>query len=75
MPSNILKLAVDGDENGKVDLFTHADAIFSVANYLQHHGWKPGLSPEEARKVLFAYNHSTYYVDVLMKLSQSLGMK
>ena len=75
MPSNILKLAVDGDENGKVDLFTHADAIFSVANYLQHHGWKPGLSLEEARKVLFAYNHSTYYVDVLMKLSQSLGMK
>ena len=75
MPSNILKLAVDGDNNGKVDLFTHADAIFSVASYLQHHGWKPGLSPEEARKVLFAYNHSNYYVDVLMKLFQALEKK
>ena len=72
MPSNILTLAVDGDKNGKVDLFTHADAIFSVASYLQHHGWKSGLSPEAARKVLFSYNHSTYYVDVLMKLSQML---
>lgn len=72
MPSNILTLAVDGDKNGKVDLFTHADAILSVANYLRHHGWKPGLSNAETRKVLFAYNHSTYYVDVLMKLSQAL---
>ena len=72
MPSNILKLGVDGDKNGKVDLFTHADAILSVANYLHHHGWKPGMGPADAKKVLFAYNHSSYYVDILMKLSQKL---
>ncbi len=72
MPSNILKLGVDGDKNGKVDLFTHADAILSVANYLHHHGWKPGMSAADAKKVLFAYNHSSYYVDILMKLSQKL---
>ncbi len=68
MPSNILKLGIDGDQNGQTDLFTHADAIFSVANYLRHHGWEPGLSPDKARKVLFAYNHSNYYVDILMQL-------
>lgn len=39
MPSNYRKLAVDGDGDGEVNLFTPADAIFSVANYLAHHGW------------------------------------
>lgn len=39
MPSNYRRLAVDGDANGKVDLFTPIDAIHSVANYFVHHGW------------------------------------
>lgn len=72
MPSNILKLAVDGDQDGRVNLFTHADAIFSVANYLRHHGWKPDISPDEAGKALFAYNHSSYYVDALLRLFKKL---
>lgn len=72
MPSNILKLGVDGDQDGQFNLFTHADAIFSVANYLRYHGWKPGISSDEARKVLYAYNHSTYYVDILMQLFSAL---
>lgn len=72
MPSNILKLGVDGDRDGRIDLFTHADAILSVANYLRHHGWKSGLSDAQARKVLFAYNHSTYYVDILMRVLDRL---
>ena len=42
MPSNYRKLAVDGDDDGDIDLFTHADAIHSVANYLKVHGWQPG---------------------------------
>jgi len=42
MPSNYRRLAVDGDQDGHVDLFKPADAIFSVANYLAHHGWKNG---------------------------------
>ncbi|MEW6076831.1 MAG: lytic murein transglycosylase [Thermodesulfobacteriota bacterium] len=72
MPSNILKLGVDGDKDGRINLFTHADAIFSVANYLRHYGWKPGISPADARKALFAYNHSTYYVDTLMQIFNAL---
>ncbi len=42
MPSNYRRLAVDGDGDGDVDLFTPADAIHSVANYLRAHGWRPG---------------------------------
>jgi membrane-bound lytic murein transglycosylase B len=42
MPSNYRRLAVDGNNDGNVDLFEPADAIYSVANYLAHHGWKNG---------------------------------
>ena len=42
MPSNYRTLAVDFDSDGDVDLFSKADAIGSVANYLRHHGWAHG---------------------------------
>lgn len=42
MPSNYRRLAVDGNNDGKVDLFEVTDAIHSIANYLQHHGWRKG---------------------------------
>jgi len=72
MPSNVLNLAKDGNNDGKIDLFTHEDAIFSVANYLKHHGWTPSLNRQEQHKVLFTYNHSNYYVDILLKISDKL---
>lgn len=72
MPSNALSLAKDGNNDGKIDLFTHADAIFSVANYLVHHGWKPGIARQRQHEVLFMYNHSNYYVDTLLKISDKL---
>lgn len=72
MPSNALMLARDGNQDGKVDLFDHDDAIFSVANYLKHHGWKSGLSRQRQHEVLFRYNHSNYYVDALLKISDKL---
>lgn len=72
MPSNALRLAKDGNNDGKIDLFTHPDAIFSVANYLKHHGWKPGMELQKQHKVLFRYNHSNYYVDTLLKVSDKL---
>ncbi|MGB1192664.1 MAG: lytic murein transglycosylase B, partial [Pseudomonadales bacterium] len=40
MPSNYRRLAIDGDGDGLVDLFTPVDAIHSVANYFVHHGWE-----------------------------------
>ena len=72
MPSNALTLAKDGDNDGHIDLFNHADAISSVANYLKHHGWKPGISRQRQHEVLFRYNHSNYYVDTLLKISDKL---
>jgi membrane-bound lytic murein transglycosylase B len=72
MPSNALRLARDGNRDGKIDLFIHADAIFSVANYLTYHGWKSGISRQRQHEVLFTYNHSNYYVDTLLKISDKL---
>ena len=72
MPSNALILARDGNQDGKIDLFIHADAIFSVANYLKHHGWKSGIARQRQHEVLFTYNHSNYYVDTLLKISDKL---
>lgn len=43
MPSSWLQFAVDGDEDGQVDLFhSRKDAIHSVANFLKVHGWQTG---------------------------------
>lgn len=77
MPSNILTLAYDGNADGKINLFEHEDAIFSIAKYLKHYGWAAGISEEKAKKVLRRYNNSGYYVDILMKISDRLktGLK
>ncbi len=41
MPSSYTDYAVDYENDGKIDLWKNPkDAIFSVANYLNKHGWK-----------------------------------
>jgi len=72
MPSNALTLAKDGDLDGRVDLFNHADAIHSIANYLKHYGWQPSVNREAAHKILYEYNHSNQYVETLLKISDRL---
>ena len=44
MPSNWMRYAIDFDDDGRIDLWhSDADAIGSVANYLNAYGWVPGL--------------------------------
>ena len=68
MPSNISSFAKDGDNDGRIDLFNHADAIMSVAYYLKHYGWHPKIGTKKARKVIYHYNHSNYYVRTVLKI-------
>ena len=43
MPSNYLKYAMDGDGDGRADIWTsEADTLASIANYLKAHGWVCG---------------------------------
>ena len=72
MPSNIPALAKDGNNDGRIDLFDHADAIASIAFFLKRHGWKPGISKNKAQKVIHHYNHSDQYVDAVLKISKLL---
>ncbi len=72
MPSNILKYGRDGNNDGSLDLHTHADAIASVAYYLKSHGWRPGISRKNAEKVIYRYNHSKYYVQAVLKIADLL---
>jgi membrane-bound lytic murein transglycosylase B len=72
MPTSILAYAQDGDGDGSVNLFTHGDAIASIANYLKRHGWQPGQSREKAEKAIHAYNPSVYYVNAILKVADLL---
>jgi len=75
MPSNILLFAKDGDNNGSANIFDHADAISSIANYLKHYGWYPGIDGKGAYKVIYHYNHSRQYVDTVLNVSALLKSK
>jgi membrane-bound lytic murein transglycosylase B len=72
MPSNIIAYAKDGNKDGRVDLHDHADAIASIASYLKHFGWKPGIDRKKAYKVVYQYNHSKYYVNIILKIADRL---
>jgi membrane-bound lytic murein transglycosylase B len=72
IPSSILAYAKDGNSDGTVNLFDHADAISSVGNYLKRKGWRPGIGREKAEKVIWTYNHSDYYVAIILKVSDIL---
>ena len=72
MPSNIAPYGKDGNADGKIDLFDHADAISSIASYLKHYGWKPGMPRNAAYKVVYHYNHSKYYVNTILDVAEKL---
>jgi membrane-bound lytic murein transglycosylase B len=72
MPTNILAYAQDGDQDGRVDLLVHADAVASIANYLKRHGWQPGIDREKQEKAIHAYNPSSYYVNAILKVADLL---
>ena len=72
MPSNISRYARDGDGDGRIDLFTHPDAIMSVASYLAAHGWRPDAGRDTRYKAVFAYNRSKYYVNTILEIADKL---
>jgi len=72
MPSNIIRYAADGNMDGRIDLFEHADAIASIANFLKKSGWYRGIDDEKAKKVIRQYNPSSYYIDTILQVAQKL---
>ena len=75
LPSNIEYYGRDGDGDGRIDLFNHNDAIFSVACFLRAHRWEKARNNREKKNVLLYYNRSTYYADTVYTLAQKLNGK
>ncbi len=73
MPTTLLAYARDGNQDGVIDLFTHADAMASIASFLKRFGWKPGIGKEKAKTIIYRYNHSDYYVNTILKISDLLS--
>jgi peptidoglycan lytic transglycosylase B len=73
MPTTLLAYARDGNQDGVIDLFTHADAMASIASFLKRYGWKPGVGTEKAKTIIHRYNHSDYYVNTILKIAALLS--
>ncbi|MDI6853584.1 MAG: lytic murein transglycosylase [Deltaproteobacteria bacterium] len=68
LPSSLARCGKDGDGDGKVDLFTHPDAIFSIANYLSKSGFRQE-NRNTWRRAVLAYNNSDAYADTVLRLA------
>ncbi len=73
VPTSFEAYAVDGDGNGTIDIYTIEDAIASVSNYLYRNGWRGTITREKMRTVIWRYNHSRYYVDLIEDLAGAVS--
>lgn len=70
IPSSYVRWAVDGNEDGKINLFDLEDAVFSIGNYLKSNGWSDNI--EDKRKAVHHYNNSDDYVNAVLKLASRI---
>lgn len=70
LPTSYLTYAIDGDEDGKPDLFSSTDAIYSTASYLHEFGW--GESRQSQFRAIYAYNHEKAYVKTVLAYAERL---
>ena len=75
LPSSFLNYALDGDGDGRVDLFVFPDAAFSAANYLKRHGWRRDYDIERNKKAIFSYNPCPNYVKAIVVYAKAIGFK
>ncbi|MEV4009575.1 lytic transglycosylase domain-containing protein [Nonomuraea angiospora] len=69
MPATWKHYGVDGDGDGKADIWSPYDAVPGAANYLCANG--AGQGGEKLRKAIWFYNHSWDYVNKVMGIAQA----
>ncbi|MEV4563807.1 lytic transglycosylase domain-containing protein [Nonomuraea sp. NPDC049419] len=67
MPATWKHYGVDGDGDGKKDIWSPYDAVPGAANYLCAN--KAGQGGERLRKAIWFYNHSWDYVNKVMSIA------
>jgi membrane-bound lytic murein transglycosylase B len=75
LPSSLVKYGVDGDGDGRIDLYSAEDAIFSTANYLRAYGWREARLPADREAVIWNYNHSRAYVRAVLEIAEELRLR
>jgi len=73
LPSNIKKYGSDGNEDNKINLFQHDDAIASIASYLKAHKWREDNNYTKKKKIILKYNNSIYYANTVLELAEKLS--
>jgi membrane-bound lytic murein transglycosylase B len=71
-PGNALKIGVDGNGDGRVDLFDVADAAHSVAAFLKSRGWRENLSQQAKVKVIRQYNNDLLYAQTVLAVAKRI---
>lgn len=69
MPATWKAYGVDGDGDGKADIWSPYDAVPGAANYLCANG--AGKGGEKLRKAIWFYNHSWAYVNKVMGIAEA----
>jgi membrane-bound lytic murein transglycosylase B len=80
-PTNVLRLAVDHDKDGRIDLWSvNPDVIASVANYLRDTGWRDDQTwgrevrlPDDSEDSLAALPDAGVVPDAACRSYESLG--
>jgi transglycosylase-like protein with SLT domain len=68
MPATWKAWAMDADGDGRASPYNSVDAIFSTARYLRANG-----APHNYRHAIYAYNHATWYVNLVLRTSRQFG--
>lgn len=71
LPSSYITYGIDGDGDGKINLFNMSDAVFSVGNFLKQNGWKNNDSIA-CFNALFRYNRSKDYVNQVLFVARKI---
>lgn len=69
MPATWKHYGVDGDGDGKADIWSPYDAVPAAAGYLCANG--AGKGGEKLRKAIWFYNHSWDYVNKVMGIAEA----
>ncbi|WP_456433707.1 lytic murein transglycosylase, partial [Thermosulfuriphilus sp.] len=72
MPSSAIHYGVDGNGDGRIDLFDPEDALASMANYLRQNGYREDLPESRKIQAIMRYNWSRPYAETVLKVARKL---
>ena len=68
LPGTWAAYGVDGDGDGIADPYNYRDCIPAMGRYLMANG-----APADMRRAIFAYNHSSSYVELVLAVAAGYG--